>query len=238
MAVPISKNQLYTEILGIPPHDCPPNHYRLLGLNNFERDPATIEVALNARVQLIKNARHGAAAESFIRHVQEVGNLLLTPHLKEAYDGILLQQTLNPPASVPPAPYGLAQPQPAPAPAQVPFPGQPHAYSAGQQPTPTAPAGSVPRATAPAKQSKPRPKLKRTGIHVPVWVRLVIIGMFVAAHGAIYWYAYDYLNKPVNSPTGELSQTQDPATNSPPVGETANTANEQSVSPPPPPQPP
>lgn len=216
MAVPISKDFLYTEILGIPRHECPPSHYRLLGLNNFERDPATIQAAIAERVRLIQQAQLPPQADALIRHVQEVGNLLLTPHLKEAYDGILLKQTMQQAPSAPPPPPGNHPPRsayPPPGYAGHPpaYPSQPHVGRTGPAPTAPATGSSAPRATAQPKRTKPRPKLKRSRVYVPVWARVVIIGMFIAAHGAIYWYAYDYLNRPQQIARPETIEPQQSA---------------------------
>ena len=40
----------YYKWLGIPPEDEPPNHYRLLGLRQFESDPEVIEAASDQRM--------------------------------------------------------------------------------------------------------------------------------------------------------------------------------------------
>src|SRR4051794_28200750 len=45
--------------LGIPPEDQPPNHYRLLGINDFESDPNVIANAADRQMSHVKRAAHG-----------------------------------------------------------------------------------------------------------------------------------------------------------------------------------
>lgn len=204
MAVPISKDLLYTEILGIPRHECPPSHYRLLGLNNFERDPAIIQQAINSRVGLVQQAQRGTMGDEMIRHLREVGNLLLTPHLKESYDGILLQQTMNPSAAAPAAAADDYRLRPSPPVPPAPSPPPPAGNYAPPAVARTGPA--MPATTATARPRKKHPGLKRSRVYVPIWARVLITAMFVAAHGAIYWYAYDYMNRPSTTPTTTLER--------------------------------
>lgn len=228
MAVPVSKDQLYTQVLGIPHHECPPSHYRLLGLNQFEQDPALIRQAVQQRMGQIQYALRGPDAESMIRHVQEVGNVLLSPHLKQAYDGMLLQQSMGgspPPGSPRQNEYDL-KPSPPPPPAYrapQPMSASEPAYggtSPTSQPARTAPGAK--RGKKGALGSSSRRSLKRRSIiRVPIWVRVVVIGGFLAAHGAIYWYAYDYINAPsqetnvaeAGTPANVASQPADPSAN-------------------------
>ena len=205
MAVPISKELLYTQVLGITRHECPPDHYRLLGLNQFEQDAEVIRQAIGQRTGQIQRALRGGDADAMIRHIHEVGNVLLSPHLKQAYDGMLLQQSMGAStgdairsASASQDDYQLrpsAPPVPAAYPARAP--------QFGQRPEPQAAdpsEGTAPR-TMPGKKkvassAASKPVKRRSVIRVPIWVRVVVISGFIAAHGAIYWYAYDYINRP------------------------------------------
>lgn len=212
MAVPISKDLLYTQVLGIPRHECPPSHYRLLGLNQFEQDLGVIRQAIEQRTGQIQDALRGPEAESMIRHVQEVGNVLLSPHLKQAYDGMLLKQTMGGGASPNPSPPNDYQLKPSapPAPAAYSPPAPMPAH--GRAPQATLPAAPTARRTSPGKKrlgssTSTRPAKRRSVIRVPIWVRVLVIGGFIAAHGAIIWYGYDYINRPVNENDLAKSET-------------------------------
>ena len=48
--------------LGIPPHEQPPNHYRLLGIALFESDPDVIDHAADrqmAHIRTFQSGKHG-----------------------------------------------------------------------------------------------------------------------------------------------------------------------------------
>ena len=126
--------ELYHRWLGIPPHEQPPNHYRLLGITLFENDPAVVENAADQRLGYLRNFRtseHNAAAERMLNEVTAAKICLLRPDRKAKYDAALHAQ-LNPrPAPVAPAsppPLLLASPPPLPAsppPASPPPPQEP-----------------------------------------------------------------------------------------------------------------
>lgn len=233
MTVPISREALlYSEILGIPKEECPPDHYRLLDLPKFEPNPATIQKAITDRLMWVRQGNHGKYGLAMENEIQRVGNLLLNPDLKLAYDGILVQASqqaapLPPPSPwqptpqpypQPPYPYGPTQPnhygQPAstspyyppmpPAPQSPASPAYPYPHGTTQPVQPPAetfpsaapPAASypvgastLPSSSSPGKKTN-TPSIKKRSLSkkVPLWMRLLFVGVVIASHGAIYWY--------------------------------------------------
>jgi len=79
----------YRAWLGIPPEEQPPNHYRLLGLDLFEDDPAAIERAAEQRVgilQAFQSGEHGKLAVKLLNEVAQAKVALLNPNRKAGYD--------------------------------------------------------------------------------------------------------------------------------------------------------
>lgn len=211
MAVPISKDVLlYTEILGIPRVECPPNHYRLIGLPVFESNTSVIQEAVNQTLLTIKHGNHGKYGDAMEKEVQKAAGLLLNPGLKEAYDGILSQAVQQKSVSSPPPSNSAGSHAPAPlsyqAPrAAAPFPGQssppsgpPPVSRASYPPAPTAETYSRPTRPAATTSSKPRRKIKsgkRPPGPVAIAVRMVLVFLIIAAHVALYWFVYDYMQR-------------------------------------------
>ena len=79
----------YYKWLAIPPEDHPPNHYRLLGLPNFESDADVITNAANQRIKHLRSLRSGRRSKLAQRILDEVTaakRCLLDPSEKTAYD--------------------------------------------------------------------------------------------------------------------------------------------------------
>ena len=79
----------YYRWLGIPPKEQPPNHYRLLGLDLFEADPALIDsLALRHTSFLrdITDGPHVADAQRLLNELAAARRCLLDPQRKAAYD--------------------------------------------------------------------------------------------------------------------------------------------------------
>lgn len=79
----------YRKWLGIPPKDQPPNHYRLLGIANFETDPDVIDNAATrqmAHVRTFKNSKHAALSQRILTELSAARLCLLTPEQKQTYD--------------------------------------------------------------------------------------------------------------------------------------------------------
>ena len=95
----------YHRWLGIPPEEQPPNHYRLLGLVQYESDPEVIENAANQRMAHLRSFQSGQyAAESqcLLNEVATARICLLNAEKKVAYDESLRQ--LESPPAAPPVP--------------------------------------------------------------------------------------------------------------------------------------
>ena len=86
----------YYKWLGIPLHESPPNHYRLLGISLFESDSEVIENALNQRVEHLRSfatGAHAMLAQRLLNEIATVGVCLLRPVEKHAYDTALRAAT-------------------------------------------------------------------------------------------------------------------------------------------------
>lgn len=80
---------LYHKWLGIPPHEQPPNFYRLLGVAPFESDADVIANAADARMAHVKTFQTGAFSLVSQRLLNEIALAkisLLTPVKKAEYD--------------------------------------------------------------------------------------------------------------------------------------------------------
>ena len=123
----------YLNWLGIPPHEQPPNFYRLLGVVIFESNPEVIEQAANYQSMRIGAYQGGGQDEVCQRLLTEIAMAqyyLLDPQQKAAYDG-QLQGSL--------AQYGELACAPPPPPA-----GSPAQYGELAVASPPPPAGSLP----------------------------------------------------------------------------------------------
>jgi hypothetical protein len=95
------KHKCFTLWLDIPSSECPPNHYRLLGLPLFEQDCGKIRAAANQ--VLTKVATHNrpedAADVAALRsYIAKVATGLLNPQQKTLYDGELRTRLASAPA--------------------------------------------------------------------------------------------------------------------------------------------
>lgn len=82
----------YHKWLGIPPHEQPPDHYRLLGIARFESDPEVIAAAADRQMAHLRMFQAGPRAEVCQRLLSEVARArlcLLNPQKKAAYDAEL-----------------------------------------------------------------------------------------------------------------------------------------------------
>lgn len=95
----------YHKWLGIPPREQPPNHYRLLGIAEFESDADVIEAAADQRMSFLQSLASGPHVDDSQRLLNEVAAArlcLLNPDRKSEYDRRL--QGL--PGGPPPLPPG------------------------------------------------------------------------------------------------------------------------------------
>ncbi len=99
--------------LGIPPDEQPPNHYRLLAINQFETNLDAIESAADrqmAHLRTFQSGKHGAMSQRLLNEVAIAKINLLDPRKKVVYDERLRSQWANMAAAAepPPEPPGPA----------------------------------------------------------------------------------------------------------------------------------
>ena len=78
--------------LGIPSHEQPPNHYRLLGIPLFMADNEVISNAADQRMIHLKgfqSGRYSALSQKLLNEVSAARGSLLDPVKKSAYDALL-----------------------------------------------------------------------------------------------------------------------------------------------------
>jgi hypothetical protein len=117
----------YLHWLGIPPHERPVDHYRLLGVALFEPDSRRIEEAADARMNLVRSYQSGprvAYTQKLLNELSAARLCLTNPQSKASYDAVLRgRQVLgvanqpSPPPSPPSLPPGFG---PAALPASMP----------------------------------------------------------------------------------------------------------------------
>ena len=113
----------YYKWLAIPPRDQPPNHYRLLGIQLFERDDDVIEAAADQRMahlRALQNGSHVSFSQRLLNEVAQARVCLLDSRRREPYDRELRESLPPPPRALPVASSIAAPPSPAPAPAPAP----------------------------------------------------------------------------------------------------------------------
>lgn len=102
----------YYQWLGIPPHEQPPNYYRLLGIALFEPDSQVIASAADRQTAFLRGKDTGSQRRFAQRLLNEVATArfcLLTPVQRRAYDDYLRQKLGMPAlAAVAPAAAGAA----------------------------------------------------------------------------------------------------------------------------------
>ena len=92
----------YYKWLGIPPNEQPPHHYRLLGLQLFERDVEVIEAAANRQMAYVQQRASGgraAVSQRLLNELSAARVCLLDPKKKAAYDADLKAKMGVPPAT-------------------------------------------------------------------------------------------------------------------------------------------
>ena len=75
--------------LGIPPEEQPPNHYRLLGLRAFEKDPDVISNAVDQRrahLRSVQAGKRGVLSQKLLNEVSAAAVCLLDQEKKKQYD--------------------------------------------------------------------------------------------------------------------------------------------------------
>ncbi len=83
------KFDAYHRWLGIPPHQQPPDHYQLLGVQRFEADADVIETAADrqsAHVRTYASGQHGKLASKLLNQIAAARICLLKQETKAEYD--------------------------------------------------------------------------------------------------------------------------------------------------------
>lgn len=90
----------YHRWLAIPPHEQPPNHYRLLNIALFEADPEVIEAAADQRMAYLRTHQtgpHGGLSQKLLNEVAMAKLCLLNKSKKPAYDAALREAAADEP---------------------------------------------------------------------------------------------------------------------------------------------
>ena len=107
----------YHKWLGIPPEEQPANHYRLLGLQVFERDPEVILAAVmrqSAHLKTYQLGQHAALTQKLLTEVSAAKVCLLDPQRKATYDAQLRKELDARKTPAPPQSSRLPTAQPLP----------------------------------------------------------------------------------------------------------------------------
>lgn len=107
----------YQAWLGIPRHEQPPHHYRLLGIAPLETDPAVIEAAAERQTKILQMQAVGpyvGLAQQFCGEVAAARYCLLNPAAKDAYDTQLRLRLAQAAAAPPNSPPVVASARPLP----------------------------------------------------------------------------------------------------------------------------
>ncbi len=139
----------YYKWLGIPPEEQPPNHYRLLGVKQFEDNPDVIENACDQRMAFIRTFQTGprsAESQKVLNELAAAKVCLLNPEKKRDYDEQLKASLVATPPVAPVQPSQpfspqAAPPQPAP-PLAEPSPA-PELLPVGTGPAPDGPSPAI-----------------------------------------------------------------------------------------------
>jgi hypothetical protein len=98
----------YYHWLGIPPHEQPPNHYRLLSIQLFEPNPQVIQNAVDrlmAHLRTFQTGRRAAESQRLLNEISRAKICLLNPKKRAEYDRKLKAQLspAGPPVTTAPA---------------------------------------------------------------------------------------------------------------------------------------
>lgn len=105
----------YYKWLGIPPHEQPPNHYRLLAINLFETDPDVIEAAADRQMTHLRSyqtGKHSAESQKLLNQCAAARVTLLHPQKKAEYDHQLREKLARESAPQQPGTDGTSLPLP------------------------------------------------------------------------------------------------------------------------------
>lgn len=101
--------------LGIPPHEQPPNHYRLLGIAAFESNASVIDAAASRQSTYLHSVATGPqrqASQKLLTEIAAARRTLLNAESKHVYDAELKSriESASPKAAAPPVARPVAVP--------------------------------------------------------------------------------------------------------------------------------
>ena len=101
--------------LGIPPKDQPPNHYRLLGIQELEENTDVIDAAANRQTTYLHEMAagpHRKESQQLLNELAGARRCLLNPEQKRQYDAKLLAERASAEAAAVPVAQAVTSPVP------------------------------------------------------------------------------------------------------------------------------
>lgn len=184
----------YHKWLGIPPHQQPPTHYRLLGLEPFEADLDVIQAAAArqmAHLQTYKIGPQSECSQQLLNEIARAKVCLLDPHSKTEYDRKL---------------RGLEKPAVS--------PGLPAAKDTAESPKPAAPLRPIP-VEAPVPQFRTNLPTRRgnrrnwLNIVMPIAAAVVAVGLLLIVIAYSSRSVRDSVSKGETKSQGEKESQRD-----------------------------
>jgi hypothetical protein len=223
--------------LGIPPEEQPPNHYRLLGLRQFEPVGDVISHALDQRLAYLRSlqvGKRGALSQRLLNEVSAAGVTLLDAKKKREYDQHLRSRLPAEPASELVTPKKSTLPtarpleQPASTAAVVPIPEPKAAVAVIAVPVPSI-ATSAPPQPVPPQTPAPSPlvfsptapptsaPLQRSGVGLAIVVVAACAVGLAATAGLVVWIRQISLRQQADGPIAQAPDKPPDAPSVPPV---------------------
>ncbi|MEE9602802.1 MAG: hypothetical protein V3V75_05820 [Thermoguttaceae bacterium] len=186
--------------LGIPPQEQPPNHYRLLGIGQFESDADAISNAADRQmghVRSFQSGQHSRISQQILNELSTARVCLLNESKKAAYDAQLRAQAApvetpppprsvpRPPQSVPPPPRSVPPPPPSTA-----APPPPCGASA---PPVSAPPVALPKESVPDNITLTPYRWRRR--EHPLSTVLLVLFVLALGIGLVVWVLTDMFNR-------------------------------------------
>ena len=237
----------YLEWLGIQPHEHPVDHYRLLGINQFEKDDRVISNAADQRMMYVRTFQSGPRAELSQKILNELSAAricLLNPEKKEVYDERLQSEAvtrLDPalaqsiPLAIPVAPQAKPSPPPPASPTSSDV-SDADDVSASELTVPHITPASVPqeprhkqassRAVSSRRATARQTRRQAGAIALPAWFPVVAVIGVIAVAGLVWGIGTTLMNQggvaaknasPQSESSGNGSTESSPAADSAPV---------------------
>ena len=156
----------YQSWFQIPAAEQPPNHYRLLGLKNYESDLAKIDQAVNQRVQFLQDVagQNPEASQKLLNEIASARLCLLDRETKQLYDANLKMS---------------GRQSPLPSPHEKSVAPDPNSSRGASSIAPAEPAAKS-RSKSPESTAQPKPNNRPQKSGIPI-AYLIGIGLLVVA---------------------------------------------------------